>query len=168
VTTSVTFTPPLQKIVYYQASITFGPNILLLKVGEGNLTFDVKRGIVYVKDRGLLDTTRLADDEPVDIKVETQYLFITAVSGSGLPTVEDALYQTGEASTWVTSDTTDPCAPYAVDLEIEYVPPCPSVQREITSFISFRYESINHDIKQAMISISGKANVVKPTATRAA
>lgn len=167
VTTSITFSPVLQRITYYNTAITFGPHIILVKVGEGNLTYSEKRPMMYIKDRGTLDTVKFGDDEPVELRLETQWQFITAVSGSGTPSIEDALKNIGEASTWQSSSP-DACEPYAVDLEIEYVPPCPGVQREIISFPTFRAEDFGHDVKAATISISGKCNVTRPVVTRSA
>ena len=167
VTTSVTMSPGLLQLAYSGAQVTFGPHILLIKIGEGNLTYSDKRPIVYVRNRGILDTVRLGEDDPVDVKFEFTWEFITSVSGSGLPTVEDALKKIGEASAWVTTST-DPCEPYCVDIEVEYIPPCASVDREIISFTTFRYEDLAHDIKNSQISVTGKANIIQPTVTRAA
>ncbi len=167
VTTSVTFTPALVKAAASAETITFGPHILAIKVGDGNLTYSDKNAMVYVKDRGNLDSVRRGDEEPVDLKFEFTWEFLTAISGSGIPTIEDALKRRGEASAWVTTST-DPCEPYCVDVEIEYIPPCASVQREIISFTTFRWEEMSHDIKNSQISVSGKANIKEPTVTRAA
>jgi len=166
-TTSITFTPSLDKAVYSGEAITVGPHIIQIKVGDGNANWTEKQARVYVKDRGLLDTVRNGDDEPVELKLEFTYDFLTAVSGSGVPTVEDAIKQRGEASGWVTTSA-DPCEPYAVDIEIEYVPPCASVQREVVLFKDFRWEDLAHDLKQSQISLTGKCNVKQPITTRAA
>jgi len=167
VTTSVTCTPALVQAGASGEAVTFGPHVLHVKVGEGTLDYTEKKEIVYVKDRGRLDTVREGEDVPVEVKLQFTWEFVTAVSGSGTPTIEDALKRRGEASSWVTSST-DPCEPFCVDLEVEYVPPCSSVQREVISFKTFRYEDLAHDIKNAMVSMSGKANVTQPDVLRAA
>lgn len=166
-TTSITFTPALDQVVANGEALTVGPNAMIIKVGEGNMTFNEKRTIVYVRDRGILDTVRFGDDEPVDVKLDFIWEFLQATSGSGTPTVEDALKQRGEAANWVTSSS-DPCEPYAVDIEVEYVPPCPGTQRETWLFKDFRYEELSHDLKQAQVSITGKCNVHQVIDTRAA
>jgi hypothetical protein len=140
------------------------PHRLEVKIGEGNLTYSEKRNIQYVKDRGTLDYTRLGDEEPVDVSFDFVWEFIRADTGF-LPTVEDALKKINEASTWVTSDA-DPCAPYAVNIEVMYYPPCGDVKIERILLKDFRYENLNHDLKGGTVSITGKANVVEADVTR--
>lgn len=165
-TTGIVFTPGLDGSVADGAVITFGPNRLDIKIGEGNLTYSEKRNMEYVKDRGVLDTVREGDEEAIDIKFDAVWEFLKATTGSELPTVEDVLKNEGEAAAWVTSSA-DPCEPFALDLEIEYDPPCSGEYREIILFPDFRYEELAHDLRQGQISVSGKSNATKPTITRA-
>lgn len=144
---------------------TLGQFIAVL-IGNGNITYDEKRPIEYIKDRGLLQTVRLGDEDPMDVKFEFEWIHITAVSGDMVPTIEDALKQRGPASTWLSSDA-DACTPYAVDVVIKYLP-CVADTPETTILPDFRYEGLNHDAKTGMISCTGKCNAIEATSTRGA
>jgi hypothetical protein len=82
------------------------------------------------------------------------------------PTIEDVLKQRGEASDW-TSSSADECEPYAVDIEIEYDPPCGGEEKEIILLQDFRHEQLDHDLRQATVSVTGKCNVKEASITRA-
>ena len=64
--------------------------------------------------------------------------------------------------------TIDPFEPYSVDLEVEHEPSCPGsgVQKEITLFPDFRWDSLEFDLREATISATGRCNAVEPTITR--
>jgi hypothetical protein len=166
-TTSITFTPGLTGAVLDNAVITFKPHSIEIKLGEGTLSYDEKRKVEYVLDRGKLDTTRLGDEEGMDIRLDFIWEFITAVSASGVPTPEDALKKRGEASTWVSSST-DLCEPYSVDILIENVPPCTGDYSENITLPDFRYESLAHDAKAGTIAVTGKCNAVEAIIERIA
>lgn len=158
-TTQVTFEPALATddgIPVDDAVITFGGRFVEVKVGDGNLDYTENRNMDYRLDRGELDTVREGDDAPMDVKLDAVWEFLRASTGDE-PTIEDALKQRGEASAWVTSDA-DTCAPYAVDIEIENEPPCEDIQREFILLPDFRWESFEHNAKDAQLSIGGKCN----------
>jgi hypothetical protein len=138
------------------------PNTLQIKLGEGTFTWDQKRSIEYVKDRGLLDTTREGDEEPVDIRLDALYEFLKSSSGSVTP--YEAITGTMGASTW--TSTGGACEPYAVDLRLTYTPPCGGETDEVVLISDFRYESITADAKAGTLAFTGKANIVAPTITR--
>jgi hypothetical protein len=141
------------------------PNEMEITIGEGNLTFSETRNIQYVKNRGLLDNVRLGDEEPVDVKIDANFDYYTSRTG-GTETIWDVLTQSGEASDWVSSDS-DACNPYALDLEVTYEPtPATCGDKEVLLFSDFRYEKRDGDIKAGTLSISGKCNITRPTATR--
>lgn len=150
-----------------KATVTFedsgGGNTLTLKIAEGTLSYDEKKPRKYTKDRGLLSSVMNGDEEPVDVKLDVIWEFITASSGS--PTPEDAVKRRGQASAWVSSDS-DVCNPYAVDIVIRYLPACSPTQNEKITLTTFRYEAINHDFKNAMLALTGKCNVTQATVTR--
>ena len=166
-TTSITFTPGLVGGVVDNAIISFQNHELEVKIGEGNLTWTEKKNMIYTKDRGKLSTVREGDQEPVEVKLDFIWEFLKAVSGSAVPTIEDVLKKRGEAALWVSSSA-DPCEPYAVKVEVVHIPPCGGVQKETVLITDFRYEELAHDLRQAQVSVSGKANVVEPTVTRSA
>lgn len=144
-----------------------GGNKLVVAIGKGNLTWDEKRNIEYILNRGVLNTVRLGDEVPIDVKLDADYEAITG-AGSLTPfSVEDAFKHRGTASTW-TSTSSDPCEPYCVDLYFFNVPPCDVANAETVILPEFRYEDLNHDPKAGTISIAGKCNAVQATATRGA
>lgn len=149
------------------AVITFDGRTLEVKVGDGALSYTENRELEYVLDRGTLDTVREGDDQPVEVNMDFIWEFLRASSTDDIPTIEDAIKQRGLASDWETSDTDDPCAPYAVDIEIEYDPPCGAVQGEIILLQDFRWDSLEHNAVDAVVSMTGRCNVKEATVTRA-
>ncbi len=135
-----------------------------VKLGDGNFTYDEKRNMEYRRDRGKLDTVREGDEEPVDVRLDSSWEWITAPAGGTPITVEDAMKKRGGAAAWDSSDS-DECAPYAVDLIVFYAPPCEDDGETIT-LADFRWESANHDLKGGTIAFSGKANVTQAAAVR--
>lgn len=140
------------------------PLNITAKIGEGNITFSEKRNIEYRLDRGLLDTTRLGDQVPMDVKIDANWIFLKGDSAdTPTTTIRDALTKTGGAAAWLTSGA-DACAPYAVDIKIVYTP-CAG-KTETILLHEFRYESIDADAKAGTLSVSGKCNAQTPTLTR--
>jgi len=140
------------------AAITFTGRTLEVNVGDGTLTHTEKKNYQYVLDRGNLHTVRELDQAPLEAKLDMVWEFLTAIAGAVTPTPEDCLKNKGGASTWISS-AADKCEPYAIDIEVEYVPPCGGSQMEIITLVDYRYESLEHNIKDATIVTSGKCNV---------
>jgi hypothetical protein len=145
------------------------PNMLTIKVGEGNFTFTENRTIEYILDRGIIDEVREGDEVPVDCSFDFNWEYLAGASGSGaLPTPKEALQNTGNASTWISSDS-DNCAPYAVDMQVLYEPVCgksAGIDNERITVSDFRWESLDFDLRESSISVSGRANVKVVTAVR--
>lgn len=139
-------------------------NQLEVIIGEGNLTYKESRNVEYKLNRGLIDGVRLGDEVPVDVSLEFRWEFLRASTGN-TPTVEDALKQRGEASSWVTSGA-DPCEPYCNDLVIIYTPQCGGVEIETITLGEFRWESLDHDLRAGTVSVQGKCNIRIATVTR--
>lgn len=165
-TTSITFAPPLVMMAADNSNITVGPHNILIKLGDGNMTYTEKKARQYIKDRGLLSTVRNADQDPVEVKFDAQWEFLRAATGLA-PSIEDVLKQRGNASNWVTS-AADPCEPYAVDIIIKNEPPCGGIDIEIITLSDFRYEEIPHDTKAGTLAISGKCNILEAGVVRVA
>ena len=164
-TSIVIAAPGLLTSVADNAVIVVLGNELDIKVGEGTLTYGVKRNIEYMLNRGNLDAVREGDQVPLDVAIDATWEYIT---GSGaVPTIEDMLYQTGPAAAYLSTDS-DACQPYCVDIEVVYDPNCPVGDTETILFPQFRYENIEHDLKAGTIKVSGKCNVIRPTAVRVA
>lgn len=165
-TTSITFTPALSAAVVDNAVITIQPHELEAKIGEGNCQYTEKRNIEYVRDRGVLDTVREGDEEPVEVRMDFTWEFLKS-DVTLIPTIEDALKQRGEASGW-TSSSSDACEPFAVDIEIWYNPPCTGEKDEIILLEDFRWEQLEHNLKDGQVSLTGKCNVKEANVTRTA
>lgn len=165
-TVSITVTPGLSAAVADNAIVTVQPHQLEVKIGTGNLTYTEKRNMDYVLNRGNLDTVRQGDQAPVEVKMDFTWEFLYS-DVSGLPSVEDALKQRGEAAAW-TSSSSDTCEPYAVDLEIWYNPPCSGEKDEVITLSDFRWEQGDHNAKDGQVSMSGKCNVTEASVVRVA
>lgn len=165
-TTSITFTPGLADAAVDDDPLHFNVHELDVRIGEGTLTFDEKKKIEYKLDRGRLFSVRQGDEEPMDVRFDFIWEFLTAPSNALVPTIEDALKGRGIAAGWATSGT-DPCEPYAVDIIIQYDPPCAGIDGETITLPEFRWEGLNHDAKAGTVAVTGKTNTVESTAERA-
>jgi len=167
VTCQLTFTPALSTEAGIPSDddvVTFLPQQIEIKVGDGNITYTEHRNYEYMLDRGDLDTVREGDEVPLDVKLECTYEHITTGTSETISPM-DALKGVGEASGWVSS-AADQCEPYAIDIEVEHVPPCGTSQKEITLFPDFRADTKEVNFKDANISLTGKCNVIEPIVTR--
>ncbi len=165
-TTTIVITPALVAAVLDDAPVIAYGVFLRIKVGDGTCTFAEKKPREYKLDRGLIDSVRNGDQVPMDVSIGLQYVALTASSGDP-PTPEDALKQRGAASTWINSDVSDPCAPFAINIRLDHQPPgCSAFQVERVILPSFRYEELNHDPKAGTIACTGKCNAVEPIVTR--
>jgi hypothetical protein len=144
-----------------------GQNSISIKIGEGNLTYNEHRNVEFTRDRGILDTVRTADEEPVDVSLDAIWEFITAETSSGTPTIEDALKKVGEAAAWV-STADDQCQPYCVDVEVHNAPDCTGTDDEFITLEEYYYEALDHDLREGTIATSGRCNRKVATARRVA
>lgn len=167
--TTITFSPGLVAAAVDNDVIVVGARQIEAKLGDGNLTYSKTKNREYILNRGVIDEVRNGDQAPVDVSLNAQWQFITGATsdpGGGLPTIEDVLDKVGLASTWVSSDTADPCRPYCIDIEIINAPICDTVEGEYVLLKYFRYEKLDHDAKAGSIATTGKCNISTPTVTR--
>ena len=166
-TTDITFSPALGAGTYAaNAVLTFQSQEISVKIGNGNLTYSETKNYDYVLDRGDLDTVRELDEAPMALTIDAVYEFITTGTSEDV-TFVDAIKGIGGAAEWVSSSS-DPCEPYAVDIEILDVPPCGVTETENTLFPDFRRDSLDMDLSKATISLKGKCNASEPVVTRVA
>lgn len=165
-TDSITVTPVLVSAVVSLDAITFLPIQLDIKLGEGNFTYDENREIEFIRDRGVLDTYREGDEQPLDVSFDFTWEFINAITGATTPTVEQAFKNEGPASTWTSSNTADPCTPYVVDIEIINAPNCTGILAEVIKLPQFFYTQLSHDSDAASVSVTGQCNATKAVITR--
>jgi hypothetical protein len=164
-TTNITFTPALGAGTYVDGgTVTFLPQQIEVKVGDGNLTWTINKEYEYLLDRGNLDTVREGDQQPLDVTLDSVYEQITTGTSETI-TPYDAMNGVGGAAEWVSSSS-DACEPYAVDIEVEHSQPCGTAQDEITLLPDFRYDTLEVDIDAATLSFTGRCNTVSPTVTR--
>ena len=144
-----------------------GSNSIEINIGEGNLTYSERRTMEYKLNKGDLDTVREGDQQPMEVRFDFQWEFITATTATGaVPTVEEVLKATGLAAAWVTSSA-DACEPYAVDIEVAYDPACSPTENETITLPDFRYETLEHDLRAGQIACTGQCNAVVATIARA-
>lgn len=166
-TTNIVFTPALGPGTYSQGDvITFQPIELEIKIGEGNLTYTESSEYEYDLDRGILDSVRAGDQVPMDVSLDFVYEYITTGTSESIAPM-DALKKIGGASEW-RSSSSDPCEPYAVDVQVIHTPICTTQEIETTIFPDFRSESREPDLGEAAVSVTGRCNAVQPIITRTA
>jgi hypothetical protein len=134
ITHDLTFTPALDgsDLPLNNDVITFLPQEIEIKVGDGDLKYTEKNEYTYDLDRGDLDTVREGNQVPLDLVLDFVYEHITTGTSETISPM-DALKQKGGASGWVSSSA-DQCEPYAVDIEITHEAPCGTNQDEVTLF----------------------------------
>jgi hypothetical protein len=142
-----------------------GQKSYTIKIGEGNLTSSEHRNVEFTRDRGILDTVKTADEEPVDLSIDATWEWVTGVPESAILTLEDVLKKVGEASAWVTT-ADDTCQPYCVDIEIWNAPGCTAIEDELFMFEEYYYETVDHDLREGTISTAGRCNRTSPSARR--
>jgi hypothetical protein len=166
-TNSVNFTPALataNQVPAVSDVLTFLPQRLTVKLGEGNLTYSEKKEYEYLLDRGNLDTVKEADEQPVEVNLEFVYEYIRSSSGGDITPV-DAIKQINEASDWISSSS-DLCEPYCLDIRAKHCVPCGTDEDEDVLLQDFRWESLDYDYSAATIAVTGKCNVTDATVTR--
>ena len=165
--TNVTFSPAWGTPTPAQNdTITFQANQLDVKIGDGNLTYTENKEYEYLLDRGVLDTVKEGDEQPMEVNIDFVYEFVTTGTGEEVTPV-DALKGKGGASEWV-SASNDLCEPYAVTVEVDHIPSCAATEKEVTEFPEFRHDSLEFDLSEATISVTGRCKATEPTITRVA
>lgn len=164
-TTSITFSPALSAGTYLDDGVlTFLPQQIEIKIGDGNITYTENKENEYLLDRGDLDSVREGNEVPMDVNIDFVYEFVTTGTGEVI-TPRDAVKGVAGAAEWVSSSA-DACEPYAIDIEVEHTPPCGTAETEITVFPDFRHDSLDFDLGAATVSGKGRCNATEPTVTR--
>jgi hypothetical protein len=167
-TTNITFSPAWgTPTPADDDTITFQSNEVEVKIGAGNITYTENKEYTYELDRGVLDTVREGDEQPMDVTIDFVYEFVTTGTSEDI-TVVDALKAQNGAAEFVSSSS-DACEPYAVDIEVEHDPgSCGGAQKETTTFPDFRYDTLEFNFDDATISATGRCNATQPTIVRSA
>lgn len=165
-TTNITFTPALGAGAADEAVITFLPQRIEIKIGEGDMSWTESRELIYDLDRDQLDTVRLGQEQPVSVDLAFTFEYVTTQSGQPITPV-DAIKRLGEASEWVSSSS-DLCEPYSVDLYVIHDVPCGTDHDQSFLFADFRWEELDYSMQDASITVSGQCNITDVVTVRAA
>jgi hypothetical protein len=163
--TAITIYPALLSPITATEAIHVLGNGIYAKLGEGNLTYSEKRNLIYVRDRGYLDTMKIGDDEPMDVSMDFTWEFLRSAGAGFPPTFEEAIKQVGAASGWV-STAIDPCEPYCVNVWLLDVPPC-GTDAESIQLPEFRWTGFDHDLKGGKVSVKATCNVLQAVVVHA-
>ena len=164
-TTSITFAPSLASAVLDDTTITILPHSQTVHIGEGNMTYSEKRKIKYVTDRGILNTVKLEEDQPLEAKLAYEWDFLTSSISEGIPTTEDVFKFRNLCANWV-STSPDKCEIPCVDIVLYNTPPCNGVSAEQIVLHMFRWEDLAHDPKAGTVDVTGKCNTLTALVSR--
>ena len=141
------------------ASGTGGANVVTVDLEDGGLSYTEKKPVSIIKDRGVLDHARLADEEPVDISLTMKY---QSHSTHASTTPYDALTQTGGASGWSSDEPNSDV--YAVIIELTIVDPAGGAS-EVLTFARVCIEEISftEGDEYDTLSFSGRCVETSPT-----
>jgi len=143
---------------------------LEIKVGEGDLTFSIKKERIYDLDRGKLSTVRNGDEQPMELSCTFEWAWLRSDSTKDvIPTVYEVLQREGLAWMFMSS-AADPCEPYALDFQVDITAECSGsgIKGERLSFLDFREETIDPNLKEGSVAFGGKCNTTKPLLERLA
>ena len=138
-----------------------------IKIAEGQLQWTESRNVEYQNSKGTLESTREGDEVPCQLSMNFIWEFLINSSGGSPVYPYEALHFIGEAASWVSSDTADPCAtPPSIDVEVTFDLSCSSEDTEVYLFNFFRWETISPDGGNGQVAVAGNCKIVKPTVTR--
>lgn len=160
--TSIVITPGLVSTLADNADVKIitSPHSISAELGEGDLSFSEKKTREYKLNRGRLNTVRNADEEPMEVSLNSLTWEFIKSTGNGTqdPSFEEAIKGIDAAANW-TSTSSDPCEPYSCDIILENVPSCGNTgQSEMIVFPDFRWETFEYNSKDGTISVTGKCN----------
>ena len=164
-TTSITFSPATVTATLDDTVITVLPHSQTVHIGEGNMTYSEKRKIKYVTDRGILNTVKLEEDQPLEAKLAYEWDFLTSSISEGIPTTEDVFKFRNLCANWV-STSPDKCEIPCVDIVLYNTPPCNGVSAEQIILHMFRWEDLAHDPKAGTVDVTGKCNTLTALVSR--
>jgi len=165
-TTDIQFTPLAVIGEAALADITWLPQRLEIKIGEGDVSWSETKEYIYDRDRDLLDTVREGQEQPLSVDMAFTFDFVTSSTGDP-PTPADALNQEAgtQAAEWVSTGAL--CEPYAIDVVIRHCPPnCASVEDQLITLPDFRHESLDFSLADASVATSGQCNATRATVVR--
>ncbi len=140
------------------------PFTLAFKIDEGNLTWQERRNIEGVKDRGQLDYLKEGDKEFMTVSTEMRFHTLKASSGDPV-TPNEFLKKTGGASAY--KSTSGVCEADTIDIVVEVNRNCgTTVEDDIIVFPKFAYQELGGDFRAGTLSMSGICNATEPVTTK--
>lgn len=152
-------------IIIIRDGATPTSNELEVLGAEGDLSFSETQTAKVIMRRGAVDSLREGDEEPINLSFTIKFEQWEAADGddTGI-SVRDALKQTGNAATWVS---TGDCGPYVVDIVFKIKDACNPGAFEVLTFEKFIAEGINFTEAQEYntLAISGRCVSFPPVRT---
>jgi hypothetical protein len=163
---------------------------LIVKFGEGNFNYTIRRNFTYELDRGKLDDVRRGDEAPLDVSFGGKYEYIQSINPGVDPlktdlanayrnqlTLQEAMrgkrFDPALTHPWVDAGVEREewlaCSPYCTALELhnDLRRECPdllNVPGEALLFRYFRAEAVDNDTKAGTVAVTGKADILRPLA----
>ena len=124
-------------------------------IGDGNVTWTENRPLKYTTEGVVIDDVVEDIEQPLDVTFAFTWKRATATPIQLIQKIKGTPALTS-------SDTSDPCRPYAVDIYIKMQITCDATPdyRQIT-LPDFRYETLEYDLSAGTISATGKCNVLR-------
>ncbi len=155
-TTNIVFTPAMSMDVSSSAVLTFLPQQIEIRIGDGDLSWTEAREIIYDLDRDILDDVRLGPEQPLELNAAFVFEWAATGSGEAISPI-DAIKRINDAAEWVSSDS-DQCRPYSIDVIVDHVVPCGTNDDQRFAFEDFRWDSLEYSIQDAAITLTGRCN----------
>jgi hypothetical protein len=143
------------------------PLSLTVPLDKGELKFEVKQTNHVIRNRGVIAGRTRGQEEPVEITFVVHFAEWKGESATAsTPSIPDALYGQGNASSWVSTA----CGPFATDLEFTIENPCEGEENEVLTFADFVPDTISFEEGEEsdMLTIKGTALVLQPASERGA
>lgn len=132
-----------------------GSTGIQVDVGDGNFTYTEGRPLIYTTDGNALADVREDDEAPLELSLDFTWKRATATPITLIERIKGTPLLTS-------SDTANPCSPYAVDIYVKFQVTCAAVPTysQIT-FPNFRFETLDYDLSAGTISMTGKCNILR-------
>jgi hypothetical protein len=139
------------------------PFSLAIKMDDGTLTYQRRREVRSIKDRGKIDYLEEGDEQNMSVSIEGRFAAIRSSSGDPVTPIE-FLEKEGGASAY--KSTSGDCEIDTIDIVVEMRYSCGTIQDEVITFPKFAFEDYGPNFKDGNMSLNGICNAKKPTSIR--
>ena len=142
------------------------PTTVIVRVGEGNLTFSEKRNYDVQLNRGKLDGMGIkkGDEAPVEFSLDIAWDWIQGTSATpvtgGFESILSIIGRTLDVNGDPVGKSTDgdECNPYAFTMTVKYNAACGTTpNKKDLTFALCRYDQLQYDIGGAKLQMTGKS-----------